>query len=131
MTKNDTNLYEEFPACLLNKDTYVGVPANLDTELHIGSMIRLTFATATWAAIVLHTLGVELYVRRGLCSHYFDIDDRIFIQIHMTPKESERLRVISYHKQRAAGLTPPGSAGITANRWGDGLPWAPPSKVTE
>lgn len=52
-------------------------------------------------------------------------------QLHLTPKESERLRVISYHKQRAAGLADAGSAGITSDLWGDGLKWNPPRKVTD
>ena len=62
VTRNETALYDEFPACKLDKTVYVGVPADLRTRLHIGSLVRLTFSTATWAAIVLHTFGVELYV---------------------------------------------------------------------
>ncbi|KAF8485484.1 hypothetical protein JB92DRAFT_2761044 [Gautieria morchelliformis] len=112
VTANDTAVYEEFPACFRDENTYVGVPADIHSRLHLGSLLRLTFAAATWVAIVLHTFGVELY-------------------IHLTPKENERLRMISYHKQRAARLSPPGSAGITSDRWGDSLPWAPPKKPND
>ena len=62
VTGNGTALYEEFPACSVDKTAFVGVPADLRTRLHIGSLVRLTFSTATWVAIVLHTFGVELYV---------------------------------------------------------------------
>ncbi|KAF8583401.1 hypothetical protein K439DRAFT_1390524 [Ramaria rubella] len=112
VTGNTTAFYDEFPSCHLEKDMYVGVPADLRSRLHVGSAVRLTFAMATWVAIVFHTFGVELY-------------------LHLTPKENARLRMISYHKQRAAGLSPPGSAGITADRWGDSVPWTPPSKATQ
>jgi hypothetical protein len=64
VTANDTAAYEEFPACIPGENTYVGVPADLHSRLHIGSLIRLAFAAATWLAIVLHTFGVELYVCR-------------------------------------------------------------------
>ncbi len=44
----------------------------------------------------------------------------------MTPKESERLRQVSYEKQLEAGFANPGSAGLTADRWGDAERWTPP-----
>lgn len=55
--------YEEYPSCRLGPGTYIGVPADLQSQLHIGSAVRLTFAMSTWVAISLHTLGVEVYVR--------------------------------------------------------------------
>ncbi|KAF8515721.1 hypothetical protein BU17DRAFT_51494 [Hysterangium stoloniferum] len=114
VTGNTTTFYDEFPACHLGMHTLVGVPADVHSLLHVGSAIRLTFAMAVWVAIALHASGVEVYA-----------------SIHLTSKESERLRMISYYKQKAAGLSPPGSAGITADRWGDSSPWMPPRKLQE
>lgn len=100
---------EEFPACHLGPQTYIGVPADLETRLHIGSAVRLTFSMATWLALTLHAVGVEIYIR-------------------LTPKENERLRMISYRKQQALGLSPAGSAGLTADRLGSSYPWVPAMK---
>jgi len=112
VTGNTTAFYDEFPACHWGMHTLVGVAADVHSPLHIGSAVRLTFAMSVWVAVTLHTFGVEVY-------------------IHLTPKESERLRMISYYKQKAAGLSPPGSAGITADRWGDSSPWIQPKKRQE
>lgn len=43
----------------------------------------------------------------------------------MTPAETDRLRQVSYHKQLAAGMRYPGSAGLTADRVGDAPRWCP------
>lgn len=51
-------------------------------------------------------IGVELYLR-------------------MTPRETERLRQISYEKQVEAGYRNPGSAGLVLDRWIDGEKWTP------
>lgn len=56
--------------------------------------------------IVLHIIGVELY-------------------LGLTPRESERLRQVSYEKQCEAGLKNPGFSGWTVNRWGDAEEWKP------
>lgn len=53
----------EFPSCSIDMNAYVGVPAALDSRLHVGSAVRLGFSMATWIAIALHTFAVELYVR--------------------------------------------------------------------
>ncbi|GJJ14262.1 hypothetical protein Clacol_008526 [Clathrus columnatus] len=99
ITGETIEFYNEFPECRLSPKTYIGVPADLKSRLHVGSAIRLTFAMTTWLAISVHTLAVEVY-------------------IHLTPKENDRLRLISYHKQLALGLHPAGSAGLTADRLG-------------
>jgi hypothetical protein len=44
-------------------------------------------------------------------------------QIKLTPRETERLRQVSYEKQLEAGMKNPGSAGFTAERFGDADPW--------
>jgi uncharacterized membrane protein len=61
-----------------------------------------------WICIALHIIGVELY-------------------LGMTPREAERLRRISYERQLEAGFPNPGSAGLTADRWGDAEKWTPRS----
>ncbi|KAL8721906.1 MAG: hypothetical protein Q9225_001502 [Loekoesia sp. 1 TL-2023] len=48
------------------------------------------------------------------------------IYLAMTPRESERLRRVSYEKQLEAGFASPGSAGLTSDRWGDADKWTPP-----
>lgn len=44
-------------------------------------------------------------------------------QLHLTPREAERLRQVSYTRQLEAGMQNPGSAGLTADRFGDAKPW--------
>lgn len=66
----------------------------------------VTFGMATWLALVLHVVGVELYLR-------------------LTPKEAERLRQVSYKKQLAAGMRNPGSSGLVVQNWGDAEKWEP------
>jgi hypothetical protein len=63
-----------------------------------------------WLALVLHIIGVEIYLR-------------------LTPREAERLRQISYEKQLAAGFKHPGNAGLVVSRFGDADEWKP--KVEE
>lgn len=67
----------------------------------------VTFGMATWLAVVLHVLGGELYLR-------------------LTPRETNRLRYVSYKKQLAAGMRNPGSAGLVVQSWGDADAWEPP-----
>ena len=57
----------------------------------------------------MHIIGIEIY-------------------LGLTPRETERLRVISYEKQLEAGYANPGSAGLTVDRWGDAEKWTPPPK---
>jgi hypothetical protein len=49
-------------------------------------------------------------------------------QLHLTPREHDRLRQVSYEKQVEAGMHDPGSAGLTANRLGDANPFVPQSE---
>lgn len=48
-------------------------------------------------------------------------------QLRLTPMEHERLRNISYTRQLEAGMPNPGSAGLTADRFGDAKKWVPES----
>ncbi|KAL1800803.1 hypothetical protein ACET3X_001145 [Alternaria dauci] len=71
-----------------------------------GAALNVVFGMALWVSFALHAFGVELY-------------------LHLTPKEAQRLRQISYQRQLEAGLRNPGSAGLTADRLGDAEKWVP------
>ena len=72
----------------------------------MGVSLDVNFGMAMWLALALHVIGVEIY-------------------LHLTPREHERLRQISYEKQLEAGFKNPGSAGVVAQRFGDANPWSP------
>ena len=67
----------------------------------------LTLCNQLWMCLFIHVVGVELYLR-------------------LTPRESERLRRVSYEKQLEAGYLNPGSSGLVVERWGDADAWTPP-----
>jgi uncharacterized membrane protein len=72
----------------------------------VGASLDLNFGMAMWLALLLHAVGVEIYLQ-------------------LTPREAQRLRQVSYEKQLEAGFKHPGSAGLTADRLGDAEPWQP------
>lgn len=72
----------------------------------IGASLRLSFGMAMWMAIFMHLVGVEIYLA-------------------LTPRESNRLRQVSYERQMERGFSNPGSAGLTSDRWGDADEWQP------
>ena len=74
---------------------------------NVAAAFHLTFGTAGILALILHAVGVEIYLR-------------------LTPRETERLRQVSYQKQLEAGLRNPGSAGLVPERFGDAEPYKPP-----
>lgn len=79
-------------------DTLAIVPAKFgDMPEQIGSALRLGFGMALWMALFLHATGVEIY-------------------LNLTPRESNRLRQVSYKRQLERGLSPAGSAGLTSDR---------------
>ena len=71
-----------------------------------GAALNVNFGMALWLAFAIHALGVEVY-------------------LHLTPKEAQRLRQVSYQRQLEAGMRKPGSAGLTADRLGDADEWVP------
>ena len=90
-------------------DTEVIVRANMKQPLgphSVGAALELSFGMGLWLAIILHLVGVEIYLA-------------------LTPREGERLRNISYERQLEAGFSNPGSSGLTSDRWGDAEPWKP------
>ncbi|KAL9117444.1 MAG: hypothetical protein Q9187_006018 [Circinaria calcarea] len=76
----------------------------------IGAGLNLTFGMGLWLAMFLHAFFVELY-------------------LSLTPAEAQRLRIVSYKRQREAGFKNPGSAGFTVEKWGDAPRWEPPAEV--
>ncbi|KXJ85614.1 hypothetical protein Micbo1qcDRAFT_221929 [Microdochium bolleyi] len=72
----------------------------------VTAAFNATFGMALWLALVLHAVGIEIY-------------------LHLTPAEALRLRNISYQRQVAAGMRHPGNAGLTAQRLGDAPDFVP------
>jgi uncharacterized membrane protein len=102
----------KYPACVVNgnfsADAYAAVRANFngDGVEEIASVLNVGFGMALWLALAMHAIGVEVY-------------------LHLTPKESERLREVSYQKQMEKGMKNPGSAGLVPEKVGDMDPWMP------
>lgn len=94
----------------LDRFMHVPVSATMDNGApeEIAASIMAPFAASLWISMVLHAVGVEIY-------------------LHLTPRETERLRAASHQKQLEAGFRHPGSAGLTADRLGDAEPWSPPA----
>lgn len=72
----------------------------------IAASLRMGFGMALWLALFTHLVGVEVYLAA-------------------TPRESNKLRQVSYERQMEKGFKNPGSAGLTADRWGDADAWEP------
>ena len=112
MYKNTTELYTQFPACqpgnsVFAPDGLVIVTARLGGAAGPNNAaLEVTFATAGFLALILHAIGIEVYLR-------------------LTPRESERLRLLSHGKQLERGMKSPGSAGLVVERIGDADAWAP------
>lgn len=77
----------------------------------VAAGLNMTFGMALWLALLIHAIGVETYLQ-------------------LTPRESQRLRQVSYEKQLEAGIKHPGSAGLTADRLGDAHAWQPTKSQT-
>lgn len=74
----------------------------------IGAALGMSFGVGVWMAIILHLVGVEIYLA-------------------LTPAEAHRLRKVSYERQLEAGYENPGRAGLTVDRFGDSEKWSPDS----
>ena len=102
-----------YPQCRTSSGTvdgYIAVPATGAGPENIGAAINISFGMALWIALFLHAALVEIY-------------------LSLTPNEKQRLRVISYKRQLAAGFQNPGSAGLTVEMFGDAPRWEPPVEV--
>ncbi|ROT35294.1 hypothetical protein SODALDRAFT_337340 [Sodiomyces alkalinus F11] len=103
-----------YPACAdfysgVDPELHVAVMANLDGESlsQIAAGFTTVYSGVSWFALAIHAILAELY-------------------LHLTPKEHERLRCVSYQRQLEAGFKNPGNAGLTVQRLGDADPWLPP-----
>ena len=74
--------------------------------------INISFAAAGQLAFFLHVLCTEIYIA-------------------LTPREADRLRRVSYQRQKEKGFKNPGSAGLVAQRIGDAEPWMPREESIE
>lgn len=113
LLKNTTQLYNDFPACnpinsQFAPDGFVTVKSSMAAGLPgVTASIRVNFGMAGWLALVIHAIGIEIYLR-------------------LTPRESERLRKLSYQRQLEAGMGNPGSAGLVKEKFGDSDAWVTP-----
>ena len=112
-------LQKQYPGCFQpNTTTFlpaevVAVRADFNgNKPQIAASMDLTFGAAGWLALLLHAIGVEIYLR-------------------LTPREHERLRKVSYQRQLEAGFSHPGSAGLVKERIGDAEPWVVPQTDDE
>lgn len=104
-------LEKKYPQCLIPNGTTDGrvvVKAlySLTDIESVGANSNLNFDYALWLSTVLHIIGAEIY-------------------LSLTPRESKRLRQVSYERQLKAGFKNPGFSGTTVNQWGDDEPWVP------
>ncbi|EUC40136.1 hypothetical protein COCMIDRAFT_109566 [Bipolaris oryzae ATCC 44560] len=109
----DVELATAYPACAAYADgsepdavSAVAATFGAGDAANTGAAFNAGFGMALWLALVLHAVGVEVY-------------------LHLTPREAQRLRQVSYQKQLEAGMRNPGSAGLTADRLGDAYRWVP------
>lgn len=79
---------------------------------NVGVALGMGFGMALWLALFLHAVGVEVY-------------------LNLTPRESQRLRMVSYERQLEKGMKNPGSAGLVIERFGDAMEWVPTREVVE
>lgn len=101
--------YPDCAAYFLGEDPFrqVAVEANIHgNEAELAAAEGILFGPAMWLAFALQAAGVEIYLR-------------------LTPAETERLRRVSHQRQLEAGMSSPGSAGLTADRLGDAERWQP------
>jgi NADH:ubiquinone oxidoreductase subunit 6 (subunit J) len=120
-TSDATNLTVAYPACAsfadgtnLDQVSIVAATFGDGNTANFGAALDITFGMALWLAVVIHAVGVEIY-------------------LHLTPREAQRLRQISYQRQLEAGMRNPGSAGLTTDRLGDAEKWVPecPRKASD
>lgn len=108
---------------VLVRADYYGLPIEINVAISIVS------GASAFVALILHVMGVELYVsiptHRSTASQQTEADLRS--QLHLTPAESERLRQASYHKHSASGARHTLRAGSDVNGFEDSAKMAPQS----
>jgi hypothetical protein len=110
------NITDTYPSCKSFADgtnpeavSLVAATFGVGDAAHTGAVLNVAFGMALWLSMAMHAFGVEVY-------------------LHLTPREAQRLRQVSYQRQLEAGLRNPGSAGLTADRLGDAERWMPKEK---
>lgn len=101
-----SDLYPQCVNSVANQLVVVHATFSNGRAEQIAASLDLNFGMAMWMSIFLHLAGVEIYLA-------------------LTPRESERLRQVSYERQLERGMKNPGSAGFTADRFGDAKTWTP------
>ncbi|PVH72991.1 hypothetical protein DL98DRAFT_432153 [Cadophora sp. DSE1049] len=100
---------QKYPQCVNGSDKMpVAVKASMtdgDGE-NVGVALGMGFGMALWLALFLHAVGVEIY-------------------LNLTPRESQRLRMVSYERQLERRMKNPGSAGLVLENFGDAREWVP------
>jgi hypothetical protein len=127
---NPSTLLSSYPECAAyvsgtNPNGFAVVKARLSgpESANAGAALNVPFGMALWLAVVIHAIGVEVYVSVvGILLSRFRTNGR---QLHLTPTEASRLRQVSYQRQLEAGMQNPGSAGLTSDRLGDAEKWMP------
>lgn len=112
---NNETLARLYPQCVSSvANQHVVVHASWKNHQadQIGASLDMSFGMAMWLALFLHLVGVEIYLA-------------------LTPRENERLRQVSYERQLERGMKNPGSAGLTADRFGDAERWTPAGAHSE
>ncbi|KAG0633839.1 hypothetical protein HOY80DRAFT_1062412 [Tuber brumale] len=109
IVSNSTRFDIGYPTCKSSPGTLIPIRAglgrdNMEVE-NASAALRLTFGSSLLIAEVIHYIAAEIY-------------------LHLTPAESERLRMVSYERQLERGWLHPGSSGLTSDRWGDAS-WSP------
>jgi hypothetical protein len=131
---NRSTLLSSYPDCAAyvdgsDPDQLAIVKANIggDGPANAGAALNTAFGMALWLAVVIHAIGVEVYVSN---TNFRTFEYRTNIwQLHLTPREANRLRQVSYQRQLEAGMRNPGSAGLTSDRLGDADKWIPGEKL--
>ena len=104
-----------YPNCAADPNAHTAVKADILTATsteQAAAALYESFGMAGWISLMLHIIGVELYLK-------------------LTPAEGERLRKVSYERQLERGFSHPGSSGLTVDRLGDAEPWMPPTSKGE
>ncbi|KAL2071974.1 hypothetical protein VTL71DRAFT_11317 [Oculimacula yallundae] len=111
LTNQPEDFTQRYPGCVnASANTPVAISASMDGEAeNVGVALGMGFGMAVWVAFWLHAVGVEIY-------------------LNATPREGERLRMVSYERQLERGFKNPGSAGLVVERWGDARAWVPVGK---
>ncbi|KAI9794306.1 MAG: hypothetical protein M1833_000397 [Piccolia ochrophora] len=108
---SNDSMKEHYPQCSSPNTTVDGLVVVHATfgsgrPEQIAASLGVSFGMAMWLALLMHLVGVEIYLA-------------------LTPRESNRLRQVSYERQMENGFKNPGSAGLTSDRWGDAEAWRP------